>query len=402
MSKELFFEHLSEQTNKLKQESLYKEEQVITSQQQALIQTENNKDIINFCANNYLGLSANEHLKETAKKAIDKYGYGLSSVRFICGTQKPHKILEQKLSNFLQTEDVILYPSCFDANGGLFETILGPEDAVISDQLNHASIIDGIRLCKAKRYRYQNNSMEELEKCCQKAQADGARFILIVTDGVFSMDGIIANLPGIVEIAEKHDALVMVDDCHATGFMGKNGRGTHEHHDVIGKIDIITSTLGKALGGASGGFTAGRKEIIDWLRQRSRPYLFSNSIAPVIAATSIAALDLIENNSRLIAQLHDNARYFRGKMSSEGFDIIPGNHPIVPVMFGDAKLASDMSAELMKLGIYAIAFSYPVVPMDTARIRVQISAAHNREQLDKAVAAFKIARNNLKNKQEKI
>ncbi|MBT4885287.1 MAG: glycine C-acetyltransferase [Legionellales bacterium] len=398
MSKELFFEHLSEQTNKLKQESLYKEEQVITSQQQALIQTENNKDIINFCANNYLGLSANEHLKETAKKAIDKYGYGLSSVRFICGTQKPHKILEQKLSNFLQTEDVILYPSCFDAICGLFETILGPEDAVISDQLHHASIIDGIRLCKAKRYRYQNNSMEELEKCCQKAQADGSRFTLIVTDGVFSMDGIIANLPGIVALAEKYNALVMVDDCHATGFMGKNGRGTHQYHDVIGKIDIITSTLGKALGGASGGFTAGRKEIISWLRQRSRPYLFSNSIAPVIAATSIVALEMIESNSSLISQLHDNAQYFRKRMADEGFDIIPGKHPIVPVMFGDAKLASDMSSELMQLGIYAIAFSYPVVPMNTARIRVQISAAHDREQLDKAIIAFKTARNNLQTK----
>ena len=386
-----FYNHLREETSKLKAASLYKEEQVITTEQTAKINTENKNDVLNFCANNYLGLSASPILKNAAKNAIDKYGYGLSSVRFICGTQTPHKELELRLSKFLGTEEVILYPSCFDANGGLFETILGAEDAVISDQLNHASIIDGIRLCKAKRYRYKNNDMNSLEEKLLEAKANGARFILIVTDGVFSMDGIIANLPGIVALAEKYDALTMIDDCHATGFMGKTGRGTHEYHNVIGKIDIITSTLGKALGGASGGFTAGKAEVITWLRQKSRPYLFSNSIAPVIAETSLKALDIIESNYSLIAQLHENTKYFRTSIVGAGFEIIPGDHPIVPVMFYDARTASLMSQELIKRGIYAIAFSYPVVPMETARIRIQISAAHTKDQLNTAVETFKLA-----------
>ena len=391
-----FYNHLREETNKLKADSLYKEEQVITTEQTARINTENRDNVLNFCANNYLGLSANPILKNSAKEAIDKYGYGLSSVRFICGTQKPHKELELRLSRFLGTEEVILYPSCFDANGGLFETILGAEDAVISDQLNHASIIDGIRLCKAKRYRYKNNDMNSLEEKLIEAKTNGARFILIVSDGVFSMDGIIANLPGIVALAEKYDALTMIDDCHATGFMGKTGRGTHEYHNVIGKIDIITSTLGKALGGASGGFTAGKSEVISWLRQKSRPYLFSNSIAPVIAETSLKALDIIESNYSLITQLHENTKYFRSEIVAAGFEIIPGDHPIVPVMFYDARTASLMSKELIKRGIYAVAFSYPVVPMDTARIRIQISASHTKDQLNLAVETFKLAYKHVK------
>ena len=395
MTKNDFFQHLTDKAQALKAASLYKEEQIITSEQKADIQTEKKADMINFCANNYLGLSAHPSIKTVAKDAIDTYGYGLSSVRFICGTQKPHKILEQRLSQFLGMEEVILYPSCFDANGGLFETLLGPEDAVISDQLNHASIIDGIRLCKAKRYRYAHNNMEALAQCLEQAKSDNARFILIVTDGVFSMDGTIANLPGITDLAERYQALVMVDDCHATGFMGTHGRGSHEYHNVMGKIDIITSTLGKALGGASGGFTAGKKAVIDMLRQQSRPYLFSNSVAPVIAATSIHALDLIEKESSLIANLHDNALYFRRSMRENGFNILPGDHPIVPVMFGDAAYAKAMSDALLERGIYAIAFSYPVVPMDTARIRVQISAAHTLQQLDKAAAAFVDARDTL-------
>lgn len=391
MSKQGFYQHLSDEADKLKQASLFKEEQVITTEQAAKIKTYEQDNMLNFCANNYLGLSANPEIKKTAQEAIEKYGYGLSSVRFICGTQKPHKDLEERLSKFIGVEEVILYPSCFDANGGLFETILGPEDAVISDQLNHASIIDGIRLCKAKRYRYKNNDMTDLEQQLIQARNDNARFVLIVSDGVFSMDGVIADLPGIVSLAEKYDALTMIDDCHATGFMGKNGRGTHEHHDVIGKIDIITSTLGKALGGASGGFTAGKAEIITWLRQKSRPYLFSNSIAPVIAATSLKALDIIESDKTLIPKLHENTAYFRQKMTENGFDILPGTHPIVPVMFYDAKIASAMSTELLKRGIYAIAFSYPVVPMGTARIRIQLSAAHTIEQLDQAIKTFNTA-----------
>jgi len=398
MTKNDFFQHLTDQASALKAASLYKEEQIITSEQKADIHTIAHTDMINFCANNYLGLSAHPSIKNVAKEAIDTYGYGLSSVRFICGTQKPHKELEARLSRFLGVEDVILYPSCFDANGGLFETLLGPEDAIISDQLNHASIIDGIRLCKAKRYRYAHNDMEALATCLEQAKSDQARFTLIVTDGVFSMDGTIANLPGITDLAERYEALVMIDDCHATGFMGKHGRGTHEYHDVMGKIDIITSTLGKALGGASGGFTAGKKPVIDMLRQQSRPYLFSNSIAPVIAATSLHALDLIEKDSRLILNLHENAQYFRKVMRVNGFDILPGEHPIVPVMFGDAAYAKAMSDALLERGIYAIAFSYPVVPMDTARIRVQISAAHTLEQLDKAASAFVDARNALTNR----
>lgn len=392
MTKNAFFQHLTDKATALKAASLYKEEQVITSEQKTAIQTTAHSDMINFCANNYLGLSAHPSIKSVAKAAIDTYGYGLSSVRFICGTQTPHKTLEARLSKFLGVEDVILYPSCFDANGGLFETLLGPEDAIISDQLNHASIIDGIRLCKAKRYRYAHNDMDALAQCLTEAKSANARFILIVTDGVFSMDGTIANLPGITALAERYEALVMVDDCHATGFMGEHGRGTHEYHNVMGKVDIITSTLGKALGGASGGFTAGKKPVIDMLRQQSRPYLFSNSIAPVIAATSIHALDLIEKESSLIAKIHENAKYFRKCMRVNGFDILPGDHPIVPVMFKDAAYAKAMSDALLERGIYAIAFSYPVVPMNTARIRVQISAAHTLQQLDKAASAFVDAR----------
>ncbi len=370
----------------IKDEGLYKTERIITTPQGVNITTREAGAVLNFCANNYLGLANHPEVIAAAHKALDDYGYGMASVRFICGTQTIHKELEARISAFLGTEDTILYPSCFDANGGLFETLLGPEDAVISDALNHASIIDGIRLCKAGRYRYANNDMQELDHCLQQASDANAR--LIVTDGVFSMDGTIADLPSICDLAEQHGALTMIDDCHATGFLGAHGRGTHEYRDVMGRIDILTGTLGKALGGASGGYTSGRKEIVGWLRQRSRPYLFSNSVAPMIAAASIAVLDLLERDNSLQQQLHQNAEYFRSKMTERGFELKPGEHPIIPVMLGDAKLATLMADKLLEHGIYVIGFSFPVVPKGEARIRTQMSAGLNREQLDRAIEAF--------------
>jgi glycine C-acetyltransferase len=384
-----FLESLATQTEDLKAQGLFKTERLIAGPQQAGIDVRSNGDqqhVLNLCANNYLGLANHPDVIAAAHKALDEYGYGMASVRFICGTQTIHKELEARISAFLGTEDTILYPSCFDANGGLFETILGKEDAVISDALNHASIIDGIRLSKAQRFRYQNNDMEDLE--AQLLAAQDARAKLIVSDGVFSMDGTIANLGAICELADKHDAMTMIDDCHATGFLGKTGRGTHEYRDVMGRIDIITGTLGKALGGASGGYTSGHKEIVGWLRQRSRPYLFSNSVAPMIAASSIAVLDLLERDNSLAGQLHENAAYFRGKMEERGFDLKPGEHPIVPVMLGDAKLATTMADKLLGHGVYVIGFSFPVVPQGQARIRTQMSAGISRKQLDQAIAAF--------------
>jgi glycine C-acetyltransferase len=384
-----FLESLAAETEALKAQGLFKTERVIAGPQQAEIDVRANgatEHVINLCANNYLGLANHPEVVAAAHEALDKFGYGVASVRFICGTQTIHKDLEQRISEYLGTEDTILYPSCFDANGGLFETVLGPEDAVISDELNHASIIDGIRLCKAGRYRYANNDMEALRETLESSR--DARAKLIVTDGVFSMDGTIADLGGICDLAAEFDALTMIDDCHATGFLGKTGRGTHEYRDVMGRIDIITGTLGKALGGASGGFTSGRREIVAWLRQRSRPYLFSNSVAPVIAAASIAVLDLLERDSGLREQLHENAAYFRGALTERGFDLKPGEHPIIPVMLGDAKLASNMADALLAQGVYVIGFSYPVVPQGQARIRTQMSAGLTRAQLDKAIDAF--------------
>ncbi|MDM8514905.1 glycine C-acetyltransferase [Desulfobacterales bacterium HSG16] len=378
--------HLSKQTDILRKTGLFKAERIIESPQQAAIRVTDGQEVLNFCANNYLGLSNHPELIATARTALERHGFGMSSVRFICGTQTVHKQLETRISKFLCTEDTILYGSCFDANGGLFETLLGAEDAVISDSLNHASIIDGVRLCKAKRFRYKNNDMDDLENQL-KAAAD-CRFRLIATDGVFSMDGIIANLGDICDLADKYDALVMVDDSHAVGFIGKKGRGTHEYCDVIDRVDIITGTLGKALGGASGGYTSGKKEIIEWLRQRSRPYLFSNTLAPVIAATSIAVLDMLESGSELQEKLHENSRYFRKKMEASGFDLVPGEHPIIPVMLGDAVLAQNMAACLLEKGIYVVGFSFPVVPEGKARIRTQMSAAHENIHIDKAVDAF--------------
>ena len=386
MAKQNYLNYLAEEVDNLKQSGLFKGERIITSQQQAEITIDDGSEVINLCANNYLGLANHPTLIAVAKKAIDHYGFGMSSVRFICGTQNVHKELEKRISQFLGTEDTILYSSCFDANGGLFETLLGAEDAVISDALNHASIIDGIRLCKAKRLRYNNNDMNDLEDRLKEAK--DCRFRLIATDGVFSMDGIIANLPAICDLADKYNALVMLDDSHAVGFMGKNGRGTHEYHNVMKRIDIITGTLGKALGGASGGYTSGKKEVIAWLRQRSRPYLFSNTLAPVIAATSIKVLDMLENSHELIQRVHDNSAYFRKGMEALGFHLVPGEHPIIPVMLGDAKLAKSMADELLKEGVYVIGFSYPVVPMNQARIRTQMSAAHEKKHLDKAITAF--------------
>lgn len=384
-----FLESLGKQTEALKSEGLFKTERLIAGPQQAAIDVQANggtQHVLNLCANNYLGLANHPEVIAAAHKALDHYGYGMASVRFICGTQTIHKELEARISAFLGTEDTILYPSCFDANGGLFETLLGPEDAVISDALNHASIIDGIRLSKAQRFRYANSDMQDLRIQLQDASAANAR--LIVTDGVFSMDGTIADLASICELAGEFDALTMIDDCHATGFLGKTGRGTHEYRDVMGRIDIITGTLGKALGGASGGYTSGRKEIVGWLRQRSRPYLFSNSVAPMIAAASIAVLDLLERDNSLQQQLHENAAYFRSKMTERGFELKPGEHPIIPVMLGDAKLATTMADELLARGIYVIGFSFPVVPKGQARIRTQMSAGLTREQLDKAIDAF--------------
>jgi len=376
---------LQEEISGIKEAGLYKQERIIESQQQAEI-TVNEKQVLNFCANNYLGLANHPQLIQAAKDGVEKWGFGLSSVRFICGTQSIHKQLEGKISEFLQTEDTILYTSCFDANGGLFETLLGHEDAIISDALNHASIIDGIRLCKAERHRYANSDMDELESILHKTQ--DARTRLIATDGIFSMDGFVAKLKNICDLAEKYNALVMVDDSHATGFFGKTGRGSIEHCDVMGRVDIITSTLGKALGGASGGFTSGRQEIIDLLRQRSRPYLFSNTVAPAIVATSIAVLEMLSSTTELRDKLEENTKYFREKMTATGFKIKEGVHPIVPIMLGDAKLAQDLAGDMLAEGIYVIGFSFPVVPKGEARIRVQISAAHSREHLDKAIAAF--------------
>lgn len=384
-----FFQSLSSQTEALKAQGLFKKERLISSPQQATIDVRDNggsTPVLNLCANNYLGLANHPKIIAAAHRALDEYGYGMASVRFICGTQTIHKELEERISRFLGTEDTILYPSCFDANGGLFETILGAEDAVISDALNHASIIDGIRLCKAQRFRYQNNDMDNLESSLQEAA--GCREKLIVTDGVFSMDGTIANLNDICDLAERYGAMTMIDDCHASGFLGATGRGTHEYRNVMGRIDIITGTLGKALGGASGGFTSGRKEIVGWLRQRSRPYLFSNSVAPAIAATSIAVLDLLESDAGLRGTLMDNAIYFRAGLTELGFELKPGEHPIIPVMLGDAKVASTMADRLLGQGIYVIGFSFPVVPEGQARIRTQMSAGLTREHLDQAIAAF--------------
>ncbi len=381
-----YLDFLSQEIENLKKTGLYKGERIITSQQQADITVNRDTHVLNFCANNYLGLSNHPALIKAGQDALEKYGFGMSSVRFICGTQDIHKELESRLSSFLGMEDTILYSSCFDANGGLFETLLGPEDAIISDALNHASIIDGVRLCKANRFRYNNNDMNDLEAKLKEAQH--CRYKLIATDGVFSMDGIIANLPEICDLADKYGAMVMVDDSHAVGFMGKNGRGTHEYHNVIDRIDIITGTLGKALGGASGGYTSGKKEVITWLRERSRPYLFSNTLAPVIAATSIKVLDLLESSHELIEKLHANSLQFRKGMEQHGLKLIPGEHPIIPVMLGDAALAKQMADALLNEGIYVIGFSYPVVPHNQARIRTQMSAGHNTDQIDKAIAAF--------------
>ncbi|MBT8101704.1 MAG: glycine C-acetyltransferase [Gammaproteobacteria bacterium] len=384
-----FIDSLGQQTEALKSEGLFKTERLIAGPQQAAIDVRTNGDtshVLNLCANNYLGLANHPEVITAAHKALDEYGYGMASVRFICGTQTIHKELEARISAFLGTEDTILYPSCFDANGGLFETLLGPDDAVISDALNHASIIDGIRLSKARRFRYANNDMSDLRS--QLTDAADANARLVVTDGVFSMDGTIANLAGICRLADEFDALTMIDDCHATGFLGKRGRGTHEYRGVMGRIDIITGTLGKALGGASGGYTSGHKEIVGWLRQRSRPYLFSNSVAPMIAAASIAVLDLLERDNSLQQQLHDNAAYFRSRMTDRGFDLKPGEHPIIPVMLGDARLATTMADKLLERGIYVIGFSFPVVPKGQARIRTQMSAGLTRQQLDNAIDAF--------------
>ena len=384
-----FMESLAKQTEALKAEGLFKSERLIAGPQQAIIgvrSNDNTVEVLNLCANNYLGLANHPEVIAAAHKALDEYGYGMASVRFICGTQTIHKELEHRISAFLGTEDTILYPSCFDANGGLFETLLGPDDAVISDALNHASIIDGIRLCKASRYRYANNDMDDLRS--QLQDASNARNRLIVSDGVFSMDGTIANLTGICDLADEFGALTMIDDCHAAGFLGENGRGTHEYRGVMGRIDIITGTLGKALGGASGGYTSGRKEIVGWLRQRSRPYLFSNSVAPMIAATSISVLDWLERDHTLQDQLHENAAYFRAEMTERGFDLKPGEHPIIPVMLGDAKLASKMADMMLQRGVYVVGFSFPVVAKGQARIRTQMSAGITRAQLDTAVDAF--------------
>ncbi len=381
-----FIQHLQDQLGDLKNDGLYKTERVITSPQDGTVELSGGKEIINLCANNYLGLSDHPDLIAAGKDALDRYGYGMSSVRFICGTQEVHTELERRLSAFLGFEDTILYSSCFDANAGLFETLLGPEDAIISDALNHASIIDGVRLCKAARYRYANSDMADLETQLQAAQ--NARFRLIATDGVFSMDGYIARLDEICDLAEKYDAMVMVDDSHAVGFVGNTGRGSIEHCGVMGRVDIVTGTLGKALGGASGGYTSGKREVIDWLRQRSRPYLFSNSLAPVIATTSIKVLDMLEASTDRRDRLMANAGHFRNRMGAAGFDLLPGEHPIIPVLLRDPKLAQDMAKRLDSKGVYVAPFSFPVVPKGQDRIRTQMSAAHSTEDLDRAIDAF--------------
>jgi len=382
-----YIQKLKQQLTDLKAQGLYKEERQIVSPQQVEIQIADGRKVLNFCANNYLGLANHPLLIESAKESLDEHGFGMASVRFICGTQEIHKQLEKRIASFLGMQDAILYTSCYDANGGLFETLLSEEDAVISDALNHASIIDGVRLCKAKRFRYQNNDMADLES--KLKEAEGLRFKLIATDGVFSMDGGIANLNAICDLADKYGALVMVDDSHSVGFMGQHGRGTHEHCGVMDRVDIITGTLGKALGGASGGYTAARGEIVEWLRQRSRPYLFSNTLAPNIVSASIAVLDLIEQSGDAMRRnLRENSAYFRKEMASLGFDLIPGEHPIIPVMLKDAALAQSFAAKMLDLGVYVIGFSYPVVPQGKARIRTQMSAAHTKENIDAAVQAF--------------
>ncbi|MFD0707049.1 glycine C-acetyltransferase [Photorhabdus luminescens] len=383
-----FYQQINEQLEQAHSEGLFKNERIITSAQNADIAVADGSHVINFCANNYLGLANHPELIAAAKAGMDSHGFGMASVRFICGTQDTHKELEKKLAEFLGMEDAILYSSCFDANGGLFETLFGPEDAIISDALNHASIIDGVRLCKAKRYRYANNDMQELRAQLKQAKADNARHIVIATDGVFSMDGVIADLKSICDLADEFDALVMVDDSHAVGFVGAHGRGTHEYCDVMDRIDIITGTLGKALGGASGGYTAARKEVVEWLRQRSRPYLFSNSLAPAIVAASIKVLDMLKEGDALRDRLWKNANLFREKMTAAGFTLAGADHAIIPVMLGDAKLAQEFAAELLKESIYVTGFFYPVVPKNQARIRTQMSAAHTEEQIERAVEAF--------------
>nr|WP_297459557.1 glycine C-acetyltransferase [uncultured Halomonas sp.] len=382
-----FQDHLRHQLDELREEGLYKQERELLTPQRAMIGVERG-EVINFCANNYLGLADDPELIDAAKRGLDAQGFGMASVRFICGTHSEHRHLETRLAEFLGMDDAILYSSCFDANGGLFETLFGPKDAIISDALNHASIIDGVRLCKARRYRYANNDLAELEARLQEADAAGARFKLIATDGVFSMDGVIANLEGICDLAERYGALVMVDDSHATGFLGANGRGTHEYHQVIERIDIITTTFGKALGGASGGITAARGSIVEWLRQRSRPYLFSNSLAPPIVAATLTALGKVEAGDALRARLWDNVARFREGMNAAGFTLAGADHPIVPVMLGDARLAGEFANRLLAEGIYVIGFSFPVVPKGQARIRTQLSAAHTFDQIDSAIAAF--------------
>ncbi len=381
-------EHLQKELNTIREAGLYKRERIITTPQDAVIKTDEGKEVLNFCANNYLGLSSHPVVTEAAKRAIDTHGFGMSSVRFICGTQDIHKTLEEKISSFLHTEDTILYAAAFDANGGVFEPLLGEQDAIISDELNHASIIDGVRLCKAQRFRYRNNNMEDLEEQLKAAVAAGTRFRLIVTDGVFSMDGYVAQLDKICDLADKYDAMVMVDECHATGFIGKTGRGTIELKNVLGRVDIITGTLGKALGGAMGGFTSGRKEIVELLRQRSRPYLFSNSLAPSIVGASIAVFDMLSTTTTLRDKLENNIRRFKDGIKAAGFDIKDGDSAIVPVMLYDAKLSQDFADKLLQEGIYVIGFFFPVVPRDQARIRVQLSAAHETAHIDKAIAAF--------------
>ncbi|GGD81013.1 glycine C-acetyltransferase [Planktosalinus lacus] len=381
-------QHLEKELQEIKDNGLFKKERIITSPQDAVIKISTGEEVINFCANNYLGLSSNKEVIQAAKDTMDTHGFGMSSVRFICGTQDIHKELEAKIASFYQTEDTILYAAAFDANGGVFEPLLGPEDAIISDSLNHASIIDGVRLCKAARYRYENSNMEDLKNQLIEANKKGARFKIIVTDGVFSMDGLVAPLDKICDLADKYDALVMIDECHATGFIGDTGRGTLEEKGVMGRIDIITGTLGKALGGAMGGYTTGKKEIIEMLRQRSRPYLFSNSLAPAIVGASIKVFELLENDTSLRDQLAENTLYFKNGMKKAGFDIIDGDSAIVPVMLYDAQLSQTMADRLLEEGIYVIGFFYPVVPKNKARIRVQLSAAHTKEHLDKALSAF--------------
>jgi glycine C-acetyltransferase len=383
-----FLTYLSSELRELRNTGLYKSERIITSKQAGTVALDSGWEVINLCANNYLGLSDNAELIEAGREALARYGYGMSSVRFICGTQEEHTELETKLSRFLGFEDTILYSSCFDANAGLFETLLGPEDAIISDALNHASIIDGVRLCKAKRYRYANSDMDDLEAQLQAATEAGARFKLIATDGVFSMDGYIAKLSEICDLADIYDAMVMVDDSHAVGFVGQTGRGSIEHCDVMGRVDIITGTLGKALGGASGGYTCAKREVVDWLRQRSRPYLFSNTLAPVIAATTLKVIDMLEASTERRDRLMNNASHFRARIGAAGFDLLPGEHPIIPVMLRDPKLAQEMAARLDEKGVFVAPFSFPVVPRGQDRIRTQMSAAHSLPELDRAIDAF--------------